>query len=96
MSSEGTYYEGRGWFLRLFISFPTIPFSERTKPVVYTSLPGVGNSCWKLLVLFKPQKMILETTPGNLAGMVWSHLLIQDDGSLAEVEVELRRLRKKG
>jgi hypothetical protein len=28
--------------------------------------------------------------------MVWSHLLIQDDGSLAEVEVELRRLRKKG
>lgn len=92
-----TYYEDRGCFLRRSISFPTVPFSERTKPVVYTSPPGVGNSSWKLLVLSEPQKMFLETTPGDLTGMVWSHLLTRDNGSLVgQVKVELRKLIMKG
>lgn len=76
-----------GCFLRLCIIFSTAPFPEGTKPVVYTSLLGVGDSSWKA-----PEK-VLKKHLESLAGMIWSHLLLQDNGSLVDqLEVELRKL----
>lgn len=76
-----------GCFLRLCIIFPTAPFPEGTKPVVYTSLLGVGDSSWKA-----PEKVLKKQHLESLAGMIWSHLLLQDNGSLVDqLEVELRK-----